>query len=98
MNFYRWEQDQLYLQVQVQPRASQDAIVGEHGGRLKIRITAPPVEGKANAHLTQFLAKTFAVPNRQVKLMSGISSKNKVFVISAPKSLPAGILAHKNSG
>ncbi len=93
MSFYHWQDSQLYLKVQAQPRASRDAIVGEHGGRLKIRITAPPVDGKANAHLIKFLAKTFGVPQKQVCLLSGESCKEKRFVIQSPSKLPTGIVA-----
>jgi len=93
MSFYQWQGEQLYLWVQVQPRASQDAIVGEYAGRLKIRITAPPIDGKANAHLTKFLAKTFGVPQKQVRLLSGETCKEKRFVIQTPKKLPMDIEA-----
>ena len=50
-NWFRWESDDLLLSLRVQPRASQDEFVGPHGDHFKVRITAPPVEGKANAHL-----------------------------------------------
>lgn len=89
--FYRWEGDDLILSVRVQPRASRDEIVGPLGNDLKVRITAPPVEGRANAHLIRFLAKAFAVPRARVTLLGGDSGRSKRLRISAPDRLPAGI-------
>ena len=62
-DWYRWDGEDLLLAVHLQPKASKDEFAGLHGDRLKIRLTAPPVEGKANAHLMAFLAKAFGVPN-----------------------------------
>lgn len=79
----------LILDVHVQPRAAKDEIVGYHGGRLKIRITAPPVDGRANQHLIGFLAGVFKVPKRDVVLLAGESGRDKRLKIIAPKQLPA---------
>lgn len=79
----------LVLAVHIQPRAARDEIVGFHGGRLKIRITAPPVDGKANQHLIGLLADIFQVPKRDVVLLSGASGREKRFRIKGPKALPA---------
>lgn len=79
----------LILDVHVQPRAAKDEVAGFHGGRLKIRITAPPVDGKANRHLTGFLAEVFGVPKRDVILLAGESGRDKRFRIVSPKTLPA---------
>lgn len=89
--FYRWDGDDLILAVQVQPRASLDTLDGSHGERLKIRLTAPPVDGKANSQLIRFLARQFGVPKRQVQLLSGESSRAKRVRIQHPRLLPAGI-------
>lgn len=88
MSWYRWDGDDLLLQVRVQPRASCDELGEALGDQLKIRITAPPVDGKANDHLIRFLAKTFGVPKGQVHLESGASSRNKQLRIEAPRILP----------
>ena len=64
------------------------ATYGFLGDQLKIRIAAPPVDGKANAHLIQFLAKTFGVPKARVHLESGANSRNKQLRIAAPRTLP----------
>ena len=90
---HRWEGDTLILEVRVQPRASRDEIVGLHGDALKIRITAPPVDGKANAHLTRFLAKAFGVPRARVTLLGGETGRSKRLRIEAPTRLPAAIPA-----
>ena len=80
--------DELILEVHVQPRAAKDEIVGYHGDRLKVRITAPPVDGKANQHLIAFLAGVFQVPKRDVVLLSGESGRDKRVLIQRPKALP----------
>lgn len=89
--WYRWEGDTLILRILTQPRASRDAISGPHGDRLKIRITAPPVEGAANQHLRRFLAKTFRVGVSHVELISGHNARQKCFAIHGPRQLTQGI-------
>jgi len=77
--------------VRVQPRASRDEIVGPHGEALKVRITAPPVEGRANEHLRRFLAKAFEVAPGRVELLAGSAGRQKRIAIHEPNALPAGI-------
>lgn len=91
--WYRWQDDVLILQVHVQPRASRDEIVGPHGDALKIRITAPPVEGRANRQLTALLARTFGVPRGAVELAGGESGRRKRFRIRQPRRLLEGMAA-----
>lgn len=69
------------LAVRAQPRSSREAIVGVHDGALKIAITAPPVDGEANAALIAFLARTLGVSKKQVRLQRGDASKTKLFEI-----------------
>lgn len=88
---YRWEGDHLILPVRVQPRASRDELIGWQDGRLRVRITAPPVAGKANAYLGQFLATVFQVPKSQVILLAGETGRVKRFRIIGPRRLPPGI-------
>lgn len=90
-DWYRWEGDDLLLRLRVQPRAGKDQFVGPYGDQYKVRITAPPVEGKANAHLVRFLAKAFGVGRDQVSLVSGDSGKNKSFRIQAPHKFPISL-------
>ncbi|HEX9802955.1 MAG TPA: DUF167 family protein [Gammaproteobacteria bacterium] len=88
-DWYQWQGKLLLLSVRVQPRASKDEIVGPHGTEsLKVRITAPPVDGKANAHLVKFLAKSFGVAKSQVELVSGTTGRDKRLAINGPKRLP----------
>lgn len=89
--WYQWQDDDLLLSVRVQPKASRDEIIGPHENALKIRITAPPVDGKANTHLIRFLAKTFGVPKSRVEILSGESGRLKRLRIQAPATLPNGI-------
>jgi hypothetical protein len=87
----RWVGADLVLAVHIQPRARRDEVVGAHGDRLKIRITAPPVEGKANAHLIGFLADVFDVPAAAVELLAGGSGREKRLRVHSPQRLPAQI-------
>ena len=87
--WFRWDGDDLLLEVRVQPRASRDEIVGPHGDRLKVRITAPPVDGKANTHLAKYLAKSFGVAPSAVTLEGGETGRGKRLRIRAPRELPA---------
>ena len=63
--------------VQVVPRASKNQIVGVVGEAIKIRLTAPPVEGKANAALIDFLAETLNVRRAQIEIVTGETSRHK---------------------
>ena len=69
------------LGVHVQPRASRSEIVGVHGDALKVRLTSPPVEGAANEALVKFLADTFAVGRRAVRIVAGEHSRSKIVEI-----------------
>lgn len=63
--------------IQVLPRTSRDAVVGERQGAIAIRLKAPPVEGAANAALCRFLAKQLGVPSSAVTLVRGARSRHK---------------------
>lgn len=87
-DWYRWDGDDLLLFLKVQPKASRDELAEPLGDALKVRITAPPVDGKANSHLIRFLAKTFGVAKSAVILESGDGSRNKRLRIRKPRQLP----------
>lgn len=69
--------DGAVLSLRIVPRAAKNAIQGEHGDALKVRLCAPPVDGVANSALVEFLAEAFALPRARVHLLSGATSRNK---------------------
>ena len=70
------------LELHVQPGAKSTSVVGEHGGRLKLKISAPPVDNKANVHLLTWLAAQLGVPKSKVRLVRGESSRQKTVAVS----------------
>ena len=66
------------LTVHIQPGASQTEIVGRYGEAIKLRLAAPPVEGRANEALLRFLASRLGVPTRAVTLVRGAASRAKM--------------------
>ena len=87
-SFYQWQEQNLLLRVKVQPKASKDELAEIMGNSLKIRITAPPVDGKANKHLIAFLANIFKVSKSSVTLISGETGREKRLCVTSPKQLP----------
>jgi uncharacterized protein (TIGR00251 family) len=69
------------LRVKVQPGVSKDEIAGEHDGMLKLKIAAPPVDGKANEACRRFLAAVLKVPASAVEIKSGAASRIKVITV-----------------
>lgn len=63
--------------VLVAPRASRESVLGVHDGSLKVALTAPPVEGAANAALVAFLARALGVSKRDVRIVAGETSRRK---------------------
>lgn len=85
--WYRWDDD-LILSLKLQPKASHDQFAEIHNDRLRVRITAPPVDGKANAHLIGWLAKQFGVAKSSVVIETGQTSQLKRVRITSPTRLP----------
>ena len=73
----RRDGDDLVLEVRIQPRASRSEFAGQFGERLKIRLQAPPVDGRANAALVDFLASAFDVPRARVAIEHGLAGRDK---------------------
>ncbi|MBN2310040.1 MAG: YggU family protein [Candidatus Hydrogenedentes bacterium] len=67
----------VLLRVRVQPRASRNAIVCEPDGRVRVALTAPPLEGRANQALRAFVAKAFGIPKSAVELAAGQRGRHK---------------------
>jgi uncharacterized protein (TIGR00251 family) len=66
------------ISIRLQPRSRRDEVVGERAGAVVIRVTAPPVDGKANAALCAFVARAAGVPPSRVSVVRGQTSRDKV--------------------
>jgi len=91
--WYRWDGADLVITLRVQPRASRDEFLPE-SGRLRVRITAPPVDGAANAHLLRFIAARFGVAPSRTELVRGTSGREKTVRIRAPSEIPSELSEH----
>lgn len=69
------------IRVRLQPRASSSRIVGEKGGVIQVRVTAPPVDGEANAALEKLIAKKLGIAKSKVKVIKGETSREKVLEV-----------------
>lgn len=90
--WYRRNGDLLTLTLHIQPGAKRTEMAGLHGEALKIRLAAPPVEGRANEALLKFIANIFGVPLRQVELKQGGQSRHKVVSVTGSKVEPESLL------
>jgi len=89
--WYRWSGEDLEVTLRVQPRAPKDVFVEDLGDSYRVRIQAPPVDGKANEALRRFLAEAFGVPLSRVLLCSGEQSRHKRLLIRSPRRFPVPI-------
>jgi uncharacterized protein (TIGR00251 family) len=83
----------LTLTLHIQPGAKKTEVAGEHGDALKIRLAAPPVDGKANAALLAFIAERLGVPKSAVTLKSGQASRRKVVEVEGASVEAVRLLA-----
>ena len=89
-SWYQWQDNNLIISIVLQPRAKRNEIVGIHGDALKIRITSPPVDGKANTQLCQYLAKLCDVSQAHIEILSGETNRQKRLCIQLNnKVIPA---------
>ncbi|HEX5338653.1 MAG TPA: DUF167 domain-containing protein [Gallionella sp.] len=93
--WYRINGDAVTLTLHIQPGAKRSEIAGLHGDALKIRLAAPPVDGRANEALLKFVAELFGVPVRQVELKQGAQSRHKVVAVTGSKVGPETLLDPK---
>lgn len=88
---YWWDAGDLYLNCRIQSKSNEDKVVGTVGNYLKIRLTAAPIDGKANKHLVKYLSKQFKVKQSAITIVSGHSSRQKRLRIEKPNTLPETI-------
>lgn len=93
MSWYRSESDRIILRLYVQPGAKQNEIVGLIGDELKLKLAAPPIDGRANAVLIKYLSQLFRVPISKIRLKSGEKSRHKMVEICESKALPESMLS-----
>ncbi len=97
MPWFEDKGDHLIINTRVAPRAAKDGIQGLMGDALKVRIQAPPVDGKANAYLIKFLAKQWKVPRASLDILSGETGRNKRLRVANPTDeLRARLLSLEN--
>jgi hypothetical protein len=82
MSYLRETKEGLLLAIRVIPRSARDEIVGTHGNALKIRLNAPPVDGKANARLIRFLVERLGAPASRIKVVRGQISREKQVLVT----------------
>ena len=81
MLYIKEEQDRVFFKVRVQPRASKNQIAGLYEDAIKLRITAPPVDGEANEACRVYLAELLKVPRSRVEIVSGHTGRNKTIKV-----------------
>ena len=81
-------QEVIQLTLHVQPGAKRTEVAGTYGDALKFRLAAPPVDGRANAELLRYIANAFGVPQRNVMLVRGDSSRHKIVRVTCPTLRP----------
>lgn len=91
--WYRSEAGSITLTLHIQPGAKRSEVAGLHGDALKIRLAAPPIEGRANEALLRFVADSFDVPLRQVELLRGAQSRHKMVKVTGSKVVPESLLS-----
>jgi uncharacterized protein (TIGR00251 family) len=85
--------DGALLRLAVVPNAKRTTVDGLHDGALRVRLAAPPIEGRANEALVAWLAKSMGVPRRAIELVHGASGRRKVVAIASPPETVAAWLA-----
>jgi uncharacterized protein len=97
MPWFRWDGNDLILRLRVTARAGGDGFAGIANDCLKVHIAAAPVQGRANAHLIDFLARQFGTPKTRITLLQGHSGRTKILRLAAPARTPPelGIPGHR---
>ncbi len=92
MNWYQIGRDGVSLQVHAQPGAKRTEVVGLHGDCIKVRLAYPPVDGRANACLVEFIAERLGVKKHQVTIARGLGSRRKTVLVRAVGVRPEVLL------
>ena len=95
--WHRWDGPDLILQLHVQPRANKEGLAGLSERGLKVRLTAAPADGAANAALQALLSREFKVPKADIVLERGATGRHKQVRIRSPRRLPTGLTLSKPS-
>lgn len=93
--WYRVSEDTITLTLHVQPGAKKNEVAGLYGDALKLKLAAPPLEGRANEALLKYIAGLFGVPVRQVELRQGEQSRHKVVAVTGGRIDPESLLTGK---
>jgi uncharacterized protein (TIGR00251 family) len=93
VSWHRAEVGRIVLELHVQPGAARTQVAGLHGERLKIRLAARAVDGRANEELVRFLAETLGVARRDVTIEAGVRSRRKRVAVSGAAVDAAALLA-----
>jgi uncharacterized protein (TIGR00251 family) len=80
------------LHLFIQPKASRNEVIGPHNGEIKIKLSAPPVDGKANEELVEFLSEIFKIPKRQITLTKGDTNRHKTVELVGVQEKDARII------
>jgi uncharacterized protein (TIGR00251 family) len=83
------DQNGVVVKIRVQPRAAKNSLAGEMEGALKVRLTAPPVDGAANEACCKFLAEIFGIAKSNVEIVSGHTGRNKLVRIRGVREAKA---------
>jgi uncharacterized protein len=94
LNWYQSGGDGATIHVHAQPGAKRTEIAGLYGDCLKLRLASPPVDGKANECLIEFLARCLGVKKSQVSIIRGASSRRKTVFVAVAGLRPADLLEH----
>jgi len=92
LSWYQTGGDGVTIHVHAQPGAKRTEVAGVYGDSLKLRLASPPVDGKANECLIEFLARRLGVKRSQISITRGASSRRKTVFVAAPGLRPAALL------
>ena len=87
-NWFKWQDGDLILKIKVQPKSSINKFFEPEEEEIKLKITAPPVDGKANEAVIKFLSKLFGVSKSSITILSGETGRHKRIKIASPQKIP----------